>query len=301
MIRLPFILAAVSLAVLIACGSDPTATPESAVAPGPTSTTTAPASGQPTTGTEETTSAAEEASPSTEAASLVRLSAADIPPCVGSTGGRIGDCAPEFMGTQEWINSDPLTLDNLRGNVVLIDFWTYTCVNCIRTLPFLQEWYDRYADEGLVIVGVHTPEFEFEKIFDNVVEATKDEEVVWPVVQDNDFAVWRSYSNRYWPAKYLIDQAGVIRYTHFGEGKYAETEEMIRKLLEEGGMPRRRKCLCPRTRAGTRPSCAKAETSPVSCLPDGSSWRSRGVAASDKERNTSEQPELLPRLMTRLV
>ena len=158
-------------------------------------------------------------------------------PAWGRRGGRIGDCAPEFMGTQEWINSDPLTLDSLRGNVVLIDFWTYTCVNCIRTLPFLQEWYDRYADEGLVIVGVHTPEFEFEKIFDNVVEASKDEGVVWPVVQDNDFAVWRSYSNRYWPAKYLIDQTGVIRYTHFGEGKYAETEEMIRKLLEEGGMP----------------------------------------------------------------
>ena len=120
--------------------------------------------------------------------------------------------------------------------MVLIDFWTYTCVNCIRTLPFLREWHDRYSDEGLVIVGVHTPEFEFEKIYDNVVQATKDEGVAWPVVQDNEFSVWRSYSNRYWPAKYLIDQTGEVRYTHFGEGKYAETEEWIRNLLLETGM-----------------------------------------------------------------
>ena len=228
MVRLPFILAAVALAILIACGSDTTATPKPAVDPGPTATT-APAE------TEQATSepAAETEAP-TEAAPA-RMTAADISPCEGSTGGTVGDCAPEFMGTQEWINSEPLTLAGLRGNVVLIDFWTYTCVNCIRTLPFLREWHDRYADEGLVIVGVHTPEFEFEKIYDNVVQATKDEAVAWPVVQDNEFSVWRSYSNRYWPAKYLIDQAGVVRYTHFGEGKYGETEEMIRKLLEEGG------------------------------------------------------------------
>ena len=119
--------------------------------------------------------------------------------------------------------------------MVLIDFWTYTCINCIRTLPYLQSWHERYADEGLVIVGVHTPEFEFEKLYDNVVQATKNEAVAWPVVQDNEYAVWRSYSNRFWPAKYLIDQDGVIQYRHFGEGKYAETEEEIRKLLEQVG------------------------------------------------------------------
>ena len=229
MVRLPFILAAVALAVLIACGSDPTATQEPAVAPAPTGTTVA------TSAEPGATGAASTADAPTEAAAP-RLTAADIEPCEGSRGGSIGDCAPEFKGTQEWINSEPLTMESLRGNVVLIDFWTYTCVNCIRTLPFLQEWYDRYADEGLVIVGVHTPEFEFEKIFDNVVEATKDEGVAWPVVQDNEFSVWRSYSNRYWPAKYLIDQSGVVRYTHFGEGKYGETEEMIRELLAETGM-----------------------------------------------------------------
>ena len=127
-------------------------------------------------------------------------------------------------------------MDGLLGKVVLIDFWTYTCVNCIRTLPYLQSWHQRYADDGLVIIGVHTPEFEFEKLYDNVVQASQDEGVTWPVVQDNEFSVWRSYSNRYWPAKYLIDQQGVIQFRHFGEGKYAETEEEIRRLLADAGM-----------------------------------------------------------------
>ena len=126
-------------------------------------------------------------------------------------------------------------MQDLRGKVVLIDFWTYSCINCIRTLPYLSEWHDRYANDGLVIVGVHTPEFEFEKLYDNVTQAAEDMGVAWPVVQDNDFAVWRSYNNRYWPAKYLIDQDGVIRFRHFGEGKYAETEQEIRRLLEEAG------------------------------------------------------------------
>ncbi len=126
-------------------------------------------------------------------------------------------------------------MESLRGKVVLIDFWTYSCINCIRTLPFLQTWHQRYADQDLVIVGVHTPEFAFEKVYDNVVDATVDMGVAWPVVQDNDFVVWDSYSNRFWPAKYLIDKDGVIRYRHFGEGKYAETEEQIRALLAEIG------------------------------------------------------------------
>ena len=210
MIRLVFIFAAVMLAVALACGSDPTPAPPATLMPAPTAT--------------GTPDAPEPTSPP-----------AMVVPCEGSAGGSIGDCAPEFQGTQEWINSDPLTMESLRGKVVLIDFWTYTCVNCIRTLPFLREWHDRYSDEGLVIVGVHTPEFEFEKIYQNVVDATIDEGVAWPVVQDNEFSVWRSYSNRYWPAKYLIDQTGEIRFTHFGEGKYAETEEWIRTLLMETG------------------------------------------------------------------
>ena len=215
MIRLLFVAVAAIAVLLAACGADPTPAPPTTMMPAPTATGVP----QPT-----------------EAMPAPTIDPALLTPCDGSTGGGIGNCAPEFAGTQEWINSEPLTMESLRGKVVLIDFWTYTCVNCIRTLPFLREWYDRYADEGLVIVGVHTPEFEFEKIYDNVVQATNDEGVAWPVVQDNEFSVWRSYSNRYWPAKYLIDQTGEVRFTHFGEGKYGETEEWIRTLLQETGM-----------------------------------------------------------------
>ena len=146
-----------------------------------------------------------------------------------------GPLAAEVQGIAGWINSDPLTLEQLRGKVVLIDFWTYTCVNCIRTFPYLKLWHSRYADDGLVILGVHTPEFEFEKDFDNVEQATRDNGIVWPVAQDNEFETWRAYKNRFWPAKYLIDHDGAIRYTHFGEGEYAETERRIRELLAEAG------------------------------------------------------------------
>ena len=153
----------------------------------------------------------------------------------GSTGGELGDMAPEFSGISQWLNSEPLTMEGLRGDVVLIDFWTYTCINCIRTMPYLRDWNEKYADHGLTMVGVHTPEFDFEKITDNVVAANDELGVVWPVAQDNDFGTWRSYNNRFWPAKYLIDANGVVRYTHFGEGAYDETEHHIRALLEEAG------------------------------------------------------------------
>ena len=146
-----------------------------------------------------------------------------------------GPLAAEPAGIEAWINSDPLTLAQLRGRVVLVDFWTYTCINCIRTFPYLKLWNSRYADDGLVILGVHTPEFEFEKDYENVQQATKDNGIVWPVAQDNDFQTWRAYNNRFWPAKYLVDRDGVIRYTHFGEGAYAETERQIRELLKEAG------------------------------------------------------------------
>lgn len=143
--------------------------------------------------------------------------------------------APDFNGATRWLNSEPLSLSRLRGKVVLVDFWTYTCINCIRTLPYLRQWHEKYKDKGLIIVGVHTPEFEFEKNPDNVTSAMKEYGIEYPVVQDNDYTIWRSYSNRYWPAKYLIDKNGVIRYTHFGEGEYDETEAMIQTLLEETG------------------------------------------------------------------
>ena len=146
-----------------------------------------------------------------------------------------GPLAAELVGINAWINSQPLTLSKLSGKVVLVDFWTYTCVNCIRTLPYLKLWQAKYADDGLVIIGVHSPEFKFEEKLDNVVAAVKENGIGWAVAQDNDFATWKAYNNRYWPAKYLVDKDGVLRYKHFGEGAYAETESKIRELLEEAG------------------------------------------------------------------
>ncbi len=146
-----------------------------------------------------------------------------------------GTLAAEITGIEAWVNSEALCLSDLRGRVVLVDFWTYTCVNCIRTFPYLREWHARYAGDGLVILGIHTPEFEFEEDRDNVRNASVEDSIVWPVALDNDYGTWRAYNNRYWPAKYLIDKDGIIRYTHFGEGAYAETENEIRKLLEEAG------------------------------------------------------------------
>lgn len=141
--------------------------------------------------------------------------------------------APGFQSEQSWINSEPLTLEALRGKVVLIDFWTYTCINCIRTFPYLRDWYAKYNDLGFEIIGVHSPEFEFEKERSNVVQASENHDLVYPIVQDNEFRIWRAYNNRFWPAHYLIDKNGDIRYTHFGEGKYLETENAIRMLLDE--------------------------------------------------------------------
>lgn len=145
--------------------------------------------------------------------------------------------APDIISGGQWLNTDtPLSLSgNLKGKVVLIDFWTYTCINCIRTLPYLKNWHEKYKDLGLVIVGVHSPEFEFEKDFQNLSKAVDDFEIKYPVVQDNFFSTWRAYNNTYWPAKYLIDSNGNLRYFHFGEGNYNETEEAIQKLLLELG------------------------------------------------------------------
>ena len=135
-----------------------------------------------------------------------------------------------------FVNTEVFSLEELRGEVVLIDFWTYTCVNCIRTLPYLRDWHEKYGDIGLTIVGVHTPEFEFEKLRENVVDAIAEFDIGWPVVQDNDFLTWQAFNNRFWPAKYLIDKDGIIRYTHFGEGEYVETEAQIRDLLLDAGV-----------------------------------------------------------------
>jgi len=147
-----------------------------------------------------------------------------------------GGAAPEFTGIAQWLNvPSPLTLKDLQGKVVLVDFWTYSCINCVRTLPHLTAWYERYKNDGLVIVGVHTPEFAFERETQNVQNATKQFGITYPVAQDNDYKTWQSYQNHYWPAEYLIDTHGHIRRSHFGEGGYDHMEEAIRALLKENG------------------------------------------------------------------
>ena len=148
--------------------------------------------------------------------------------------------APPLHPDGVWINSKPLTLTQLRGKVVLVDFWTYSCINCLRTLPHLEAWYAAYRREGLVIVGVHTPEFAFEHVASNVRAAVKRLGILYPVVQDNDYKTWNNYANEYWPAEYLIDRRGHIRHTSFGEGGYGETERLIRELLGARGPLARR-------------------------------------------------------------
>ncbi len=146
--------------------------------------------------------------------------------------------APDFAGPGPWLNtpaSRPLSLAGLRGRVILVDFWTYTCINCLRTLPHVRAWDARYARQGLTIVGVHTPEFPFEKDTDNVMRAISRNGLRYPVLQDNDYATWTAWGNQYWPAKYLVDSRGRVRYTHFGEGDYGATEKAIRALLRERG------------------------------------------------------------------
>ncbi len=144
---------------------------------------------------------------------------------------------PEIVGIANWINSEPTTVEAelARGNVVLIDFWTYTCVNCLRTMPHLKGWQEKYAENGLTILGVHSPEFEFEKDSGNVRDAVERIGVTWPVAQDNDMETWRRFGNRYWPAKYLFSTDDEIVYSHFGEGDYAETELAIREQLTAAG------------------------------------------------------------------
>jgi cytochrome c biogenesis protein CcdA/thiol-disulfide isomerase/thioredoxin len=145
--------------------------------------------------------------------------------------------APDFAGIDRWLNSKPLTLAELRGKVVLIDFWTYSCINCLRTLPYVERWDETYRTAGLVVVGVHTPEFAFERVPANVERAVRSLGVHYPVALDNGYATWTAWGNRFWPAKYLIDRQGHVRYAHFGEGEYERTEDVIRTLLAEKTLP----------------------------------------------------------------
>lgn len=144
--------------------------------------------------------------------------------------------APDFAGVSRWLNTDvPLSVKELRGKVVLVDFWTYTCINCIRTLPHVVSWYEKYKNEGFVVIGVHTPEFQFERDTKNVLDAIQRYKIGYPVAQDNDYKTWNNFNNQYWPAEYLIDAGGNVRRTHFGEGEYDEMEAAIRELLRENG------------------------------------------------------------------
>ncbi|HVY04942.1 MAG TPA: cytochrome c biogenesis protein DipZ [Burkholderiales bacterium] len=142
---------------------------------------------------------------------------------------------PSLAGAVEWLNSAPLTSEALRGKVVLIDFWTYSCINCLRTIPYVRAWAEKYKDQGLVVIGVHTPEFAFEKKADNVRKATGDLKIGYPVAIDSDYAIWRAFRNHYWPAHYFIDAKGKVRYHHFGEGEYEQSEHVIQQLLAEAG------------------------------------------------------------------
>ena len=171
--------------------------------------------------------------------------------------------APELTGNSAWLNTPgnrPLSLASLRGKVVLVDFWTYSCINCIRTLPHLRSWYAAYHRDGFEIVGVHTPEFAFEHVLSNVRGATHDLHVTWPVALDNDYKTWSAYSNQYWPAEYLIDKQGRVRETHFGEGDYATTEGSIRSLLAEAGAS------VPRSTAAVADATPNEITTPESYL-----------------------------------
>lgn len=147
-----------------------------------------------------------------------------------------GERAPQLQGIADWINTEPLTPEMVNGKVVLVDFWTYSCINCIRTLPHLAQWHQKYKDNGFALLGVHTPEFAFEKKKENVLAAVKKYQIEYPVALDNDYATWNAFANHYWPAHYLIDKDGYIRYRSFGEGHYAETEAAIQQLLLEAGL-----------------------------------------------------------------
>jgi thiol-disulfide isomerase/thioredoxin len=146
--------------------------------------------------------------------------------------------APEFQDIDRWLNSKPLTLASLRGKVVLIDFWTYSCINCLRTLPYVKRWADTYRAAGLMVVGVHTPEFAFEHVPANVERAVNSLGVRYPVALDNDYGTWSAWGNQYWPAKYFVDRQGHVRFAHFGEGEYQHSEDVIRTLLAEKALPK---------------------------------------------------------------
>ncbi len=177
------------------------------------------------------------------------------------------------LAAKGWINSPPLTAANLTGKVVLYDFWTYSCINCVRTFPYVRAWYDRYRADGLVVIGVHSPEFDFEKVHSNVANAVKKLDVTWPVALDDDMTIWDAFKNQYWPADYVADRTGHIRYTHFGEGDYNNTENVLRTLL---GVP----ASSPRADKGVKAETASGvPVNPETYLGAGNSQRPSQIGA----------------------
>lgn len=204
---------------------------------------------------------------------------------------------PSLDGAVQWLNSKPLTPAELRGKVVLVDFWTYSCINCIRTIPYVRAWAEKYRDQGLVVIGVHAPEFAFEKQIGNVEKAVRDFKITYPVAIDNDFAIWRAFSNSYWPAHYFIDAEGQIRYTHFGEGDYEGSERVIQDLLAEAAGKRKVE------NNFVKPDAKGAEASPdLYRLASGETYvgyeraanfvSPEGVSADSAKRYTVDSPRL---------
>ena len=238
-------LTALILAIPIACG--PSAEPAASSETSPVAaSTTAPAAEQPAaTAPSADTKARRTDGTSSEQPAVAPESQAAADPTAASAPSRSqtvpiqsAEEIPAIQGIDAWLNTEmELQIAQLaaEGKVVLVDFWTYTCINCIRTLPYLRDWWTQYEDDGLVILGIHTPEFEFEKDYQNVADAIETHSVGWPVAQDNNMTTWRNFENRYWPAKYLYNIRGEMIYSHFGEGAYAETEERIRNALVEAG------------------------------------------------------------------
>ena len=239
-------LTALLLIAVIACGpsAEPAASSETSPAPA-AEPTAAPAADQPSATTPSTDTRAAQSTgttgeqptpaPDNQAPVDPTATSAPPPPAVAVP---VAEDIPAIEGIDAWLNTETeLQIADLAagGNVVLVDFWTYTCINCIRTLPYLRDWWAQYEDDGLVILGIHTPEFEFEKDYQNVADAIETHSVGWPVAQDNNMTTWRNFENRYWPAKYLYNVRGEMIYSHFGEGAYAETEERIRNALVEAG------------------------------------------------------------------
>ena len=200
---------------------------------------------------------------------------------------------PEFLGIAGWLNSEPLTKEALKGKVVLVDFWTYSCVNCLRTVPYLKEWYKKYKDHGFVIIGVHSPEFEFEKDVNNIKATVQRLGIAYPVAMDNQMATWAAYQNNVWPAHYFIDANGKVRHIHLGEGGYDQSEQTIQKLIMERDQPK------PESQPATQPSTMPAETAPAETQPAPETKPARrkgqrGQAAPETKSATAMAPTKTP-------